>query len=112
MSTTKNLKPVLKPGALWIGENGRVFCTEHAGAAALYTGRDLDGQPVEEVTEEVQAEFRAECGKPAECETCRGRRTRCTYCDEPVPVLASQCVSVPPGLAHIDCAKGRKGGGA
>ena len=37
-------KPVLKPGYLYLGDNGRCFCMAHAGMTALYTGRDLSGQ--------------------------------------------------------------------
>jgi len=33
-------------------------------------------------------------------------RTRCSYCNTPVPVLASQCVADGrAGLLHVDCAQ-------
>lgn len=35
---------VLKRGYLYLGDNGRCFCMDHAGTKALYTGHDLSGQ--------------------------------------------------------------------
>jgi len=52
MSTFKPLDmpaPVLEPDTLYFGDNGRCFCGRHAGASALYTGRDISGQRVEQV---------------------------------------------------------------
>ena len=63
-------KPVLKPG-LYIGDNGRCFCRDHAGMSALYTGRDLSGQKVWRVNDRDREEWRREIGRPPECEECR-----------------------------------------
>jgi hypothetical protein len=52
-----DMKKVLKPHALYLGDNGRCYCGEHSGTTALYTGRDISGQRVEEVTPAVLREF-------------------------------------------------------
>lgn len=39
-------EPVLDGEAIYLGDNGRCFCGEHAGMTARYTGRDLSGQRV------------------------------------------------------------------
>lgn len=39
-------RPVLKNDVLYIGDNGRCFCGEHAGCSARYSGRDISGQLV------------------------------------------------------------------
>jgi hypothetical protein len=36
----------LRPGTLYLGDNGRCLCGEHAGAIAAITGCDPSGQPV------------------------------------------------------------------
>ena len=36
----------LKAGRVYLGDNGRAFCANHAGMTARYTGRDLSGQKV------------------------------------------------------------------
>lgn len=66
---TKDPRPVLKPDALYLGDNGRCFCGKHAGCSALYTGRDISGQKVMECT---PAALRAAGEDPAwiRCETC------------------------------------------
>jgi hypothetical protein len=46
MNTAIPLTPVLEPGTLYLGDGGRCFCGEHAGASAKYSGRDLSGGPV------------------------------------------------------------------
>ena len=46
----KEPKPVLKDG-LYLGDNGRCFCFEHAGASAKYSGHDISGQKVLRVNE-------------------------------------------------------------
>ena len=43
-------EPVLKPGALYWSDNGRLVCRACAGFTARYTGRDLSGQKVARVT--------------------------------------------------------------
>ena len=42
-------EPVLAPDTLYLGDNGRCFCGRHAGTSAIYSGRDISGQPVERV---------------------------------------------------------------
>lgn len=59
---------VLKPDTLYLGDNGRIFCRTHAGMTAFFTGRDLSGQKVMEVTPEVHRSFR-EMGVTPRCET-------------------------------------------
>jgi hypothetical protein len=63
-------KPVLKPGAIYLGDNGRCFCMEHAGMRALYTGRDIDGRRVHRITEADRAYWRKEIGRDPQCEEC------------------------------------------
>lgn len=51
-------RKVLKPESLYLGDNGRCLCGEHSGMMAQYTGRDISGQQVIEITPEVlRAEF-------------------------------------------------------
>lgn len=67
-------RPVLKPGAIYFGDNGRAMCSANkcAGMAALHTGRDLSGHPVTRAgTADVQ-EF-ADAG--IECVCCCGALT-------------------------------------
>ena len=45
-----DLSPVLRDGAVYWADNGRRICARCAGASALYTGRDISGQPVDRVT--------------------------------------------------------------
>ena len=53
---TTDPRPFLREGAVYWADNGRRICAGCAGASALYTGRDLSGQPVERVTvEDVRA---------------------------------------------------------
>ena len=40
----------LRDDALYMGDNGRLLCGRHSGASARYTGRDISGQPVLEIT--------------------------------------------------------------
>jgi hypothetical protein len=47
---TTDPSPLLREGAVYWADNGRRICARCAGASALYTGRDLSGQPVERVT--------------------------------------------------------------
>lgn len=69
-------KPVLRPDALYMGDNGRMFCGRHAGCSALYTGRDISGQPVLRLSAADQETLRADLADiiPASaplCEECR-----------------------------------------
>jgi hypothetical protein len=50
------MRPLLREGACYWGDNGRVSCAKCAGQSALYTGRDLSGQKVARITvEDVRA---------------------------------------------------------
>ena len=50
------MRPLLREGALYWSDNGRVICAKCAGQSALYTGRDTSGQKVERITvEDVRA---------------------------------------------------------
>ena len=44
------MRPLLREGALYWADNGRVICAKCAGQSALYTGRDISGQKVERIT--------------------------------------------------------------
>ena len=72
-----SMKKVLQPHTLYLGDNGRCYCGEHSGTTALYTGRDISGQPVEAITPAVLAEFRAMDFEP-ECEDC-GRKASALF---------------------------------
>lgn len=50
MTTTTERKPVLLDRALYIGDNGRVFCGAHAGMSARWSGYDLSGHKVARIT--------------------------------------------------------------
>ena len=65
-------KKLLKPDALYFGDNGRCFCGDCAGMTAFYTGRDLSGQRVMRVTPKVLAECASLDFLP-ECESCHKR---------------------------------------
>ena len=47
---TTDPRPLLREGAVYWADNGRRICARCAGASALYTGRDISGQPVERVS--------------------------------------------------------------
>ena len=50
------MRPLLREGALYWSDNGRVICAKCAGQSALYTGRDISGQKVDRITvEDVRA---------------------------------------------------------
>lgn len=63
------MKTVIPENALFIGDNGRCFCSKHAGMSARYTGRDISGQKIVMVTKAVLAQCQREGWTPA-CETC------------------------------------------
>jgi hypothetical protein len=65
------MKPVLREDAIYLGDNGRCFCgrLDHAGMTAHFTGRDLSGHCVHEVSEADQREARRMAVVLA-CETC------------------------------------------
>lgn len=64
-------KPKLKPGTLYAGDNGRLFCgaLACAGQTAHFTGRDLSGQRVQAFSARDAADFAA-AGIVAKCEGC------------------------------------------
>jgi hypothetical protein len=62
--------PILHTDALYSGDNGRLFCGAHAGQTAKYTGRDLSGQRVEEVSAIDVNTARLHHGVEFACETC------------------------------------------
>jgi hypothetical protein len=70
MAKTKELKPALKAGILYLGDNGRCFCVKHAGMTALYTGRDISGQRVLALTDLALAAMAKEIGRDMKCEDC------------------------------------------
>ena len=37
------------PGYNYFTDNGAVYCYEHLGASAKYTGRDISGQKIERI---------------------------------------------------------------
>ncbi len=51
-------RPVTREDALYITDNGATLCGAHLGASAKYTGRDISGQPILEVTPDVVQEAR------------------------------------------------------
>lgn len=62
---------MLKPSALYIGDNGRIACGKHCGTTAQLTGRDLGGTEMIEVTPAIAAEWRKRLeGEAIACEDC------------------------------------------
>ena len=62
-------KKVLRESSLYLGDNGRCLCGKHSGMTAQYTGRDLSGQRVAEVTAR-DAEEAKMMGFALRCESC------------------------------------------
>ena len=62
MRRTTDPRPLLREGAVYWADNGRLICATCAGASALYTGRDLSGQRVERVTLEDVARWPQDLG--------------------------------------------------
>ena len=64
-------KSLLKPGAIYIGDNGRCYCVDCAGASASLTGRDISGQKIKRITkahldyllEGEEESWACDCGK-------------------------------------------------
>ena len=69
MATATAPTPVLCPGVLYLGDNGRCFCHRHAGRTALYSGRDLSGQAVYRLTAADIRHAQTQGWTPA-CEDC------------------------------------------
>ena len=63
-------KMVLDPDALYISDNGRILHGRCSGMSAQFTGRDISGQPVMPVTEDMVAEWKATYDIPLVCEHC------------------------------------------
>ena len=57
-------------GVLYITDNGAIYCGTHLGASASYTGRDISGQPIERVSDEIARQWKLDVGVEIECETC------------------------------------------
>ena len=49
-NTTTRRQFTPNPIALYLGDNGQCLCGDHLGATATFSGRDLSGQPLVEVT--------------------------------------------------------------
>lgn len=64
-------KPVLEDAVLYICDDGMVLCGKHCGHTARMTGRDLSGQHVEAIDEEMQRIVIEDHGWPLTCEVCR-----------------------------------------
>ena len=64
---------LVEDNALYMGDNGRLFCGRHAGASAAYTLRDISGQKIIRVYSDpsnfVTAEFLS-LGLVPKCESC------------------------------------------
>lgn len=59
---------------LYSTDNFRILCTEHLGTQARYTGRDLSGLRIRELTEQELTLMRRDLGELEHlvgCETCR-----------------------------------------
>ena len=65
---TQTMNPVLKPETIYLADNGRAICLRCAGASALYTGRDISGQPVLPLTGDTAREAATVLGPVISCE--------------------------------------------
>lgn len=68
---THQLKNILTPGDVYLGDNGEAVCRECAGVTAQCTGRDLSGQPMLSLASVPAAElqaYRDACGGVISCE--------------------------------------------
>ena len=65
---TTDPRPLLREGAIYWADNGRRICARCAGASALYTGRDISGQPVERATLRDSVEWLSSLGSMLACE--------------------------------------------
>ncbi len=70
-TTTKAKKPALDPNAIYMGDNGRIFCGELrcAGSTAYASGRDLSGKKVIKATARDIADYTSS-GFECKCERC------------------------------------------
>lgn len=72
MKTTMARHPKIRSEAVYLCDNGAAYCSDHLGASASMTLRDISGQPIEEVTPAMAREAKA-MGWEVACETC-GRK--------------------------------------
>lgn len=63
-------RSALQDETIYLGDNGRATCGEHAGMTAQATGRDLSGQKMLPVTPEAARECERLYGYVPECEEC------------------------------------------
>ena len=70
MPATISAKKKVLPDALYIGDNGAMFCGNCAGASAAYTLRDISGQRIYRVKHADAVALMAD-GVPCACEGCR-----------------------------------------
>ena len=71
-AATHNPAPVTKDDALYLVDNGAVYCGSHMGQTPRYTGRDISGQEILEFTPEVLA---MTTDFTPRCENCGRRAT-------------------------------------
>lgn len=64
------MQNILIKGELYIGDNGRVFCAEHAGYSAQTTGRDISGLEVHKVSREEMQFSVGQFGTEIGCDVC------------------------------------------
>ncbi len=64
--------------SIYLTDNGAAYCGEHLGANAKYTGYDISGQPIVEMTPEIAMEEWRVAGFDLKCEEPRCERTTAT----------------------------------
>ena len=65
-----NARPKLLPNTLYLGDNGRCTCADHAGATAQATGRDLSGLSLVRLSDADIRYARESMRVNLKCETC------------------------------------------
>ncbi len=65
----------LELDALYLCDNGAIYCGAHLGATARASGCDLSGQPIHRLSDDDVAEL-ARLGTPAACECCAAMARR------------------------------------
>ena len=58
------------PDTLFLTDNGACYCGEHLGSSARFTGRDISGQEIFQVTPEIARQSIDEYGMALACENC------------------------------------------
>ena len=56
--------------AIYLVDNGECLCGEHLGSSAMYTGRDISGQPIHRVTPEDARYMMSHYERVPACERC------------------------------------------